>query len=120
MAIAYNTVTAAASVGENTPLKMPPMMTTGVSSAGKETMKELRICRQVARGCTGRLMRPATIYSMIIMASVHSKPGTIPPRNRPPIDAPDTTPYTTIGMLGGTSGPRMDDTAVSAAARSWG
>ena len=60
------------------------------------------------------------MYNITIIASVHRTPGTMPPRNNPPMEAPDTTPYTTIGMLGGTNGPRMEETAVRAAARSCG
>ena len=45
-----------------------------------------------------------------------TSPGRIPPRNRAPIDALETSAYRTIGIDGGMIGPMVALAAVMAAA----
>ena len=50
---AYSTTMPAASVGVNTPPRMPPMMMTGISSAGRAVQAPTTTCLNEARGSRG-------------------------------------------------------------------
>ena len=53
---------------------------------------------------------------MIIKTNPIIKPGTIPAKNKYPIEVSDITEYKTIGMEGGIIGPIVAEAAVIAAA----
>ena len=89
---AYSTPTAAASVGVNTPPMMPPRMTTGASSAHMPSRvfcaSSLRLNRLGAPTPCLRQMK----NEMIMAKTLNTNPGTMPPMNSLPIEAPVMTP----------------------------
>ena len=50
---------------------------------------------------------------MTISDAAHRNPGMMPPRNNSPIEVLEMTPYRTMVMLGGTSGPIIEEAAVT-------
>ena len=50
---------------------------------------------------------------MTISAAAHMNPGMMPPRNSAPMEVLEATPYSTMVIEGGTSGPIIDEAAVT-------
>ena len=80
------TATTAASVGVNTPPRMPPKMMTGISNAQDAATKAWRRSLQGARGSGLRPSRLASKRRWIISAAVMMKAGRKPAANRVAID----------------------------------
>ena len=89
---AYSAATAPASVGVNTPDRMPPMMMIGITSAGTALDTALPRSPQSAGGVGAAPTRGARNHTSVSIARPAIAPGTTPPRKRSPIDTPVTEP----------------------------
>ena len=89
---AYRQATAAASVGVNNPLNIPPSRITGVSSAHTLSLNAIQTSLKPPKAWRGRPWRGAMIATSVMSDRPMSAPGTTPARNRRPIDTSALTP----------------------------
>ena len=89
---AYRHATAAASVGVNMPLNIPPRITTGVISAKKLLRKVRPMARKPAKGLRPMPSRLATNTTITINARPIRMPGMRPAMKSFPIDTSAVTP----------------------------
>src|SRR5665648_1288845 len=99
---------------------MPPNIITGTISAAIESRKLFFNSLNVKLPVRGNFFFLDITYTVIIKKLAINMPGIIPAINNSPIDVPDTTPYTTMGILGGIIVPRQPLTAVNPAEKSVG
>ena len=113
---AYALAAIAASVGVNTPEKIPITKMTGVSRAIKAELKEEYISRNFGvLSPLGYFLIFARKATVTIKARPIKQPGIKPPSKSFPTDAEQTTPAITMDMLGGITGPIQAEDAVTAA-----
>src|SRR5690554_8206 len=115
--IMYKAAALAASVGVNIPPNIPPSTMTGVNKEKDADTPALSISFRGARGSRRPGLFREKRKTSAISTKVINSAGTTPARNRPPMDTPDTTPYTTAETLGGMMGPIRVDEAVSPTAK---
>ena len=89
MTTAYSMATAPASVGVNTPPRMPPMMMSGTTSP-RAAPRSVRatVPSEKRRSLTGKLRRRALTHTRAMIEAPTSRPGTTPMRNSLPTEIP--------------------------------
>src|SRR4051812_42673944 len=99
---------------------MPPRSTTGISTGSAERTRMRGNADHDTFASVGNFRRRATQTMTSDMAAAIKKPGTTPPRNSAPTDAPETSAYSNIGIDGGMMGPMVAEAALTATANALG